>query len=113
MGQVFKEQLSATRQGTLVAGGLGSLVFTFTLTAISNFKMSNLGPNAKSGLFEASIALLVAIIASASIHRVAITICILFSGVQLFFINGISQTRYQPTPTVPAGHIQEGKRRNK
>uniref|UniRef100_A0A915DXS3 Dolichyl-diphosphooligosaccharide--protein glycosyltransferase subunit KCP2 n=1 Tax=Ditylenchus dipsaci TaxID=166011 RepID=A0A915DXS3_9BILA len=97
LGQVFKEYLSANRQGTLVAGGLGSLVFTFALTAISNFKMANQGPVAKAGLFEAGIALLIAVIASGAIHRVAITICVLFSGVLLFFLNGISHSRYHQT----------------
>lgn len=70
-GQTFKTYLSASRQGTLIAGLLGSLVFLFTLTAISNLKMSSAGSHVKSGLGEVVIALLIGIIASASIHRVS------------------------------------------
>uniref|UniRef100_A0A914Y540 Dolichyl-diphosphooligosaccharide--protein glycosyltransferase subunit KCP2 n=1 Tax=Panagrolaimus superbus TaxID=310955 RepID=A0A914Y540_9BILA len=49
-GQTFKTYLAASRQGTLIAGILGSLVFLFTLTAMSNFKMSSSGSHVKSGL---------------------------------------------------------------
>lgn len=56
--------------------------------------MNSGGSQLKSGLGEATIALIVAICASASIHRIAITICILFSAIFLFFLQGISKTRY-------------------
>jgi hypothetical protein len=69
------------------------LVFVFTLTAISNLKMA-MTPYSKSGLFEVGIGLVVAVITAASIHRIAITMCLLFSGVLLFFVNSISQARY-------------------
>ena len=93
-GQVFKPVLAESRQGNLLAGVLGAFVFCFSLTAISNAKMAQFGPATKSGLFDCFVALLVAIIASAAVHRIAITICVLFSAVFLFFLIGISQKRY-------------------
>uniref|UniRef100_A0A914C6F3 Dolichyl-diphosphooligosaccharide--protein glycosyltransferase subunit KCP2 n=1 Tax=Acrobeloides nanus TaxID=290746 RepID=A0A914C6F3_9BILA len=93
LGQTFKSTLAASRQGTLLTGGLSALVFVFTLTAISNLKMA-MTPHSKSGLFEVGIGLVVAVITAASIHRIAITMCLLFSGVLLFFVNSISQGRY-------------------
>lgn len=44
--------------------------------------------------FKAAIALVIALIASASVHRIAASICLLFSGVLLFFLTGISQKHY-------------------
>lgn len=78
-GQFFKEHLAGSRPGTLIAGGLGTLVFVFTLTAISNMKMSNLGSHSACGLSEVFGALLFGVVTAASIHRVSATICILFS----------------------------------
>jgi hypothetical protein len=79
VGQIFKESLASSRPGTLAAGGLGSLVFVFTLTAISNMKMSNVGSTSTCGLTEVIGALFFGVITSASIHRVSATICILLS----------------------------------
>lgn len=66
----------------------------FTLTTLSNLKMSLNGVVEKSGLFDITISLFIAIISSGSIHRIAITICILFSIILLFFLNNISNNRY-------------------
>uniref|UniRef100_A0A914R5V3 Dolichyl-diphosphooligosaccharide--protein glycosyltransferase subunit KCP2 n=1 Tax=Panagrolaimus davidi TaxID=227884 RepID=A0A914R5V3_9BILA len=93
-GQTFKTYLAASRQGTLVAGILGSFVFLFMLTAMSNFKMSSAGSHVKSGLTEVLIALLIGIVASASIHRVSVTICLLASGVLLYLATLVSHERY-------------------
>lgn len=84
--------------------GLGALVFTFALTTISNLKMSANGTLSKSGFFDIGLALFIAALASASIHRIAITICILFSGILLFFFNTISHSRY--TLSTAAGVIK-------
>lgn len=62
---------------------MGSLIFVFLLTALSNFQMSSVGEQVKAGLIEVSICLVVAVIASATIHRVAITVGIII--VCLFF----------------------------
>uniref|UniRef100_A0A914GYU8 Dolichyl-diphosphooligosaccharide--protein glycosyltransferase subunit KCP2 n=1 Tax=Globodera rostochiensis TaxID=31243 RepID=A0A914GYU8_GLORO len=113
VGQSFKALLAESRQGNLAAGGLGSVVFAFTLTAISNLKMANAGPSAKCGLFECGVALFFGVLSSASIHRISITICVLFSAVLLFFLTGISHKRYDPSgdlSTTTAGG--GGKKRN-
>lgn len=104
VGQLFKGTLADSRPGTLIGGGIfknyfnsfnslhlgiGSLVFVFTLTAISNLKMSGVGVQAKSGLGEVIGALLFGVIVAASIHRVSATISILFSLGLLVFLTGI------------------------
>ncbi|KAH7713305.1 keratinocyte associated protein 2 [Aphelenchoides avenae] len=110
-GQLFKETLAASRQGTLIAGGLGSLVFIFTLTAISNAKMASVGSQEKSGLNEVLIALVIAVIASGAIHRVSITVCVLFSVALLFFVNEVSQARYGATTAQQQVVVGAGKKR--
>ncbi|VDN01907.1 unnamed protein product [Thelazia callipaeda] len=74
ISQVLKNDLATTKTGTLVAGALGSLIFVFLLTALSNLQMASIGEQVKSGLSEASICLVIALIVSASVHRVAITV---------------------------------------
>lgn len=109
-GVLFKDYLSNSRPGTLIGGGsivvyfiqinnilgIGSAVFIFTLTALSNIKMSNSGEQATSGLAEVLGALLFGVIVAASIHRICATICILFSLGSLFFLTSIAQQRYAP-----------------
>jgi uncharacterized membrane protein len=118
--------LANSRQGNLAAGGfystnkikfnnpfpvLGSLVFCFSLTAISNMKMAQFGSATKSGLLDCFGALLIAIIASAAIHRIAITLCVLFSAIFLFFFVGISHKRYDIHHAVGGGGIGTEKRK--
>lgn len=50
--------------------GISAIVFVFTLTAISNLKMSMGGVHAKSGLFEVGLSLAIGVLVAASIHRV-------------------------------------------
>ncbi|KAL3993675.1 Keratinocyte-associated protein 2 family protein [Acanthocheilonema viteae] len=109
IGQVMKNDLAASKVGTLVAGALGSLVFVFLLTAISNFEMSSIGEQVKAGLTEVFLCLFVALIASATIHRVAITVCLLCSAFLLFLLTGISQTKY--TTTVVQQFVQQRKKK--
>uniref|UniRef100_A0A914YSP2 Dolichyl-diphosphooligosaccharide--protein glycosyltransferase subunit KCP2 n=1 Tax=Panagrolaimus superbus TaxID=310955 RepID=A0A914YSP2_9BILA len=61
---------------------------------MSNFKMSSSGSHVKSGLGEVIFALLIGIFASASIHRVSVTICLLASGVLLYVATIVSHERY-------------------
>ncbi|CAG9536586.1 unnamed protein product [Cercopithifilaria johnstoni] len=96
ISQIMKNDLAASKVGTLIAGALCSLVFVFLLTAMSNFQMSSVGEQVKAGLTEIFLCLFVAVIASAAIHRVAVTVCMLFSAFLLFLLTGISQTRYTP-----------------
>ncbi|EFO26076.1 keratinocyte associated protein 2 [Loa loa] len=109
IGQIMKNDLAASKAGTLIAGALGSLVFVFLLTALSNFQMSSISEQVKAGLTEVFLCLVVAVIASATIHRVAITVCLLFSAFLLFLLTGISQTRY--TTTVVQNVVQQRKKK--
>uniref|UniRef100_A0A0N5AEQ7 Dolichyl-diphosphooligosaccharide--protein glycosyltransferase subunit KCP2 n=1 Tax=Syphacia muris TaxID=451379 RepID=A0A0N5AEQ7_9BILA len=94
VGQVAKADLAGSRLGTVAAGGLGSIVFVFLLTAISNLQMASSGTQAKAGISEVTIALIISLIISATIHRVAFTVCFLFSALFLYLIADISQARY-------------------
>lgn len=85
-------------------------MFIFTLTAISNIKMSNFGIHSKSGLTEVIGALIFGVITAASIHRVSATICVLFSLGSLVFLTGIAQKHYAPTAsTQQAASIKKRK----
>ncbi|MFH4978390.1 hypothetical protein AB6A40_005099 [Gnathostoma spinigerum] len=107
-GQMMKPHLSTSRTGSLIAGILGSLIFVFLLSAISNFEMSSISPSVKAGLVEVSAALIVAMIVSSTIHRVAVTVCLLFSMIWLFYIMSISESVYG-TPV--AHHVAPIKKR--
>ncbi|VDK72001.1 unnamed protein product, partial [Onchocerca ochengi] len=56
-GQIMKNDLAASKVGTLIAGGLGSLVFVFLLTALSNFQMFSIGKQVKAGLTDVFVCL--------------------------------------------------------
>uniref|UniRef100_A0A914XEY1 Dolichyl-diphosphooligosaccharide--protein glycosyltransferase subunit KCP2 n=1 Tax=Plectus sambesii TaxID=2011161 RepID=A0A914XEY1_9BILA len=98
--QVFRAQLGASQMMTLLGGFIGSNVFVLLLTAISNFEMEFMGDNFKAGLIpEVAVALMVAVFASASVHRVCVTVCIMFSLGFLYVMNGISNAKYSPQTT--------------
>jgi hypothetical protein len=44
--------------------------------------------------FQVAVSLLIAVFACATVHRVAVTTCLLFSALALYVLNGISQSRY-------------------
>ena len=90
---------------------LGSLVFTFTLAAISNLQMSSFGEHAKSGLVEVGFSLAFGVLSSALIHRVAITISLFFSVGILVFLCGIAHTRYTPGGQAHAAIVGDSKKR--
>jgi protein KRTCAP2 homolog len=50
--QIYKTHLASTQLMTILGGYLGSLVFIFILTAISNLEMSLFGKHFQSKIFE-------------------------------------------------------------
>lgn len=72
--QIYKPLLSSTQSATILGGFIGSWLFVFSLTAVSNLESLLLGPRKAIGLFpEVVVCLLVSAVASGMVHRVCIT----------------------------------------
>lgn len=103
--QLYKVQLGSTQLFTILGGYLGSLVFVFLLTAISNVENHFFGEKSQAQVFpEVTISLLIAMIASGTVHRVCVTTCVIFSLLGLFCINKISTAKTAtviPSPPPP------------
>merc|ERR1711872_453104 len=100
--QLYKAPLASTEWGTILGGFLGSQIFVFLLTAISNLEMTMFGRGFQAKIFpELVLALGVALFAAGMVHRVCVTVCFLFSILATFFINRLSLTKYA-VPVVTA-----------
>jgi len=110
--QLYKHQLAGYEPMTILGGFLGSLLFCLALTAVSNFESSVFGKGFQTQLFpEVVLCLLGAMFASGLVHRVCVTTCFIFSLIDLYYINKLSQTVY--TPLVPvAPPVKSGKKKN-
>ncbi|RWS15019.1 protein KRTCAP2-like protein, partial [Dinothrombium tinctorium] len=102
--QVYKYYLSSSQLMTIVGGYLGSLVFIFLLTAISNLEMSLFGKHFQAKFVEGELGLtlLVSCFVSGLIHRVSITTCVIFSLIALYYLNRISVRRHQVVSIPPS-----------
>jgi hypothetical protein len=110
--QLYKQQFAAYEWMTIVGGFLGSLLFCLILTAISNLESTMFGKNFQTQLFpEVIMSLFLAMFASGLIHRVCVTTCFLFSIMDLYYINKLSQTLYTP-PVVMAAPTKSSKKKN-
>ncbi|KRY09077.1 DNA repair protein complementing XP-A cells -like protein, partial [Trichinella patagoniensis] len=89
---------------TILCGFAGANIFVFILTAISNVEMHLYGKNYQARFFpEVFIAMTAAAIASLTVHRICMTICIIFSFVLLYFVNKVSLTKYSTAAANLAG----------
>ncbi|XP_055847544.1 protein KRTCAP2 homolog [Episyrphus balteatus] len=88
----YNPWFNASPQNTIVGGFIGSWLFIFTLTSVSNIEMIAFGSNFQAKFIpEIAFCLITSVIACGVVHRVCATTCILFSIVGLFFLNKISQ----------------------
>ncbi|XP_052099992.1 keratinocyte-associated protein 2-like [Mytilus californianus] len=110
--QMFKQQLAATEYMTILGGLLGSIVFIFVLTGVSNLETSLFGGGFQTKLLpEVAFCLAMAMFASGLIHRVCVTTCFIFSLVALYYINKISQKVHAPVAVQSTGKSTPGKKK--
>ncbi|XP_072402269.1 protein KRTCAP2 homolog [Diabrotica undecimpunctata] len=108
--QMFKPWLNSSQLHTLLGGYFGSLFFVLILTSIGNLETCVFGKNFQVKVFpEVLLSLLIALVASATIHRVCATSCLLLSLCALYYVNKYSQKVYnlQAPPVV----VQTGKKK--
>jgi hypothetical protein len=93
--QLYKNQIAANEMLTIAGGFLGSILFVFLVTFIGNLEKLLFGGSFQMKLIPEIIpSLAVAVMFSASIHRVCASTCLIFSLIALYYVNKISQSLY-------------------
>ena len=92
--QWAKPLLASSQSMTLLGGFLGSILFVFLLTAIGNLEQVMFGKGFQTKLPETVLAMIIAMAASGSVHRVCATTCLIFSLVMVYSMYKISQQVY-------------------
>ncbi|KAF7382149.1 hypothetical protein HZH66_013581 [Vespula vulgaris] len=100
--QMYRAWLTSSQLHIILGGYIGSLLFIFILTALGNLETTVFGKSFQQKLFpEVIFSLIISLIASGLVHRVATTTCFLFSMIALYYMNRISQETYAtPIPTM-------------
>ncbi|KAF7383268.1 hypothetical protein HZH68_015117 [Vespula germanica] len=100
--QMYRAWLTSSQLHIILGGYIGSLLFVFILTALGNLETTVFGKSFQQKLFpEVIFSLIISLIASGLVHRVATTTCFLFSMIALYYMNRISQETYAtPIPTM-------------
>merc|ERR1711974_301945 len=92
--QMAKPILTSSQPLTILGGFLGSVLFVFLLTCLGNLERLLFGQGFQSKWPEAVICLAISVFATASIHRVSATTCVLFSALMLYSMCGIASQAY-------------------
>ncbi|KAL4566179.1 hypothetical protein LXL04_030289 [Taraxacum kok-saghyz] len=85
--EMYRGKLASSELFTILGGFTSSLVFLFLLTFIGNYQET---AGAKTGWGAVIVAEVVALVAAATVHRVCITTCFLFSAAILYEVNQIA-----------------------
>ena len=110
--QMAKPFLVASQPATILGGFLGSILFVFLLTGLGNLEKMAFGNNFQTKLPEALFCLIIAVMASASVHRVSASTCVLFSTAMLYSMNSISnQTHGGEKSIAEPGKNEKSKKR--
>lgn len=107
--QIFKLQFQSSQGGTLMGGLVGSLIFVFILTALNNLERVLFGKGFQAKWFEVGLSLMMAVMASASVHRVSASTCFLFSLAMLYGMAKIAQDSYGVGSINSSGHAHQEK----
>ncbi|XP_049881147.1 keratinocyte-associated protein 2 [Pectinophora gossypiella] len=100
--QMFKPFLVKSPITIIFGGYLGSIMFMFLVTAVGNLEATLFGKNHQLKLPEIILSMLAALIASATVHRISFTTCLIFSQMTIYFMNKLSQKTYAATAPAPA-----------
>uniref|UniRef100_A0AAF5HXV2 Elongator complex protein 1 n=1 Tax=Strongyloides stercoralis TaxID=6248 RepID=A0AAF5HXV2_STRER len=92
--QIAKGFLTSTKEGVLLAGVIGSFIYVFLLTSVSNFKNSNHNFIVYSGIFDVFISIIISAIIMSFVQGVAVTVTILFSLFWTIALSNISDKKY-------------------
>eukprot|EP00741_Cyanophora_paradoxa_P025700 tig00000388_g24801.t1 len=91
--QLGSATLASTKGMTIVGGFISAILFLFVLTFISNVEQV-FSRNAQAKWFEVVFALIIAVMAAASVHGVCATTCIIFSSGLLYLTTIVSRKKY-------------------
>ena len=96
--QMAKPVLVSSQPMTIVGGFLGSILFVFLLTSLGNLERLLFGHGFQTKWPEAILCLAISVFATASVHRVSATTCILFSALMLYSMCNIASQLYDTKP---------------
>ncbi|CAL9123799.1 unnamed protein product [Musa acuminata var. zebrina] len=85
--EMYREKLGSSELLTIFGGFISSLLFLLLLTFIGNYQESS---GTRTGWGAVVLAEIAALIAAATVHRVCITTCFLFSAGLLYEVNKLS-----------------------
>merc|ERR1712242_257809 len=110
--QMAKPFLIASQPATILGGFLGSILFVFLLTGLGNLEKMAFGYGLQTKFPEALFCLIIAVMASGSVHRVSASTCVLFSAAMLYSMNSISNQVHGGEKTVvETGKNEKSKKR--
>ncbi|TRY63574.1 hypothetical protein TCAL_00411 [Tigriopus californicus] len=111
--QIFKLQFQSSQGGTILGGLTGSLIFVFLLTTLNNLERVIFGKGFQAKWFEVGLSLVMAVMASAAVHRVSASTCFLFSLGMLYGMAKIAQDAYGLGSVGSSGHAHHDKGKKK
>jgi len=93
--QIFAQKLGSTELLTIVGGFISSLLFFFSLVSVGNMEEIFFGKDTQTGWTEVIFCLFFAMSVAATVHRVSVTTCFLFSVAIIFYLNYVAKILYR------------------
>jgi len=100
--QIWAPILASTPQLTIVGGFISSLLFFFLVICLGNLQR-------EAGWVEVLVSLLVAEVAAATVHRVCVTTCFLFSIALGLYLNYMAKNLYQKPAPDPLVNLKKSR----